>query len=161
LRRFVFELDGVLKYKQSRELLADIQHKQAAAALQIAQVEVAALGDQLNQACARLQEKLGKAQDTTNWLAVYRQSTLLEQALQTATRQVERAAHECDRAAAARKQAAVEVEVLLTLRQRKWLDYRKKTQQAVQDQLDELGLRRWQAARADTSGESDPEGASA
>jgi flagellar export protein FliJ len=148
MKRFHFELERVLKFKQRREQLAEVQQKQAAAALQAAQAETLALGEQLTRACLTLQQKLGKPQDATTWMAVYLQSARLQQALQTAGTKVKQAAHDFDVAAAARKQAAMEVEALLTLRQRKWQEHRRDVQQTVQEQLDDVSLRRWLGSRA-------------
>jgi flagellar export protein FliJ len=159
MKRFTFELERVLKFKQRREQVAEVQQKQAAAALQAAKVEARALGEQLDRVCLGLQQKLGKPQNTTTWMAVYLQSARLQQALQTAVGKVESAAQLYDRAALARKQAAVEVEMLVTLRQRKWQVHCRDMQLAAQEQLDELGLRRWQAARAGQLGDSDTQGA--
>ena len=158
MKRFTFELERVLKFKQRREQVAEAQQKQAAVALQAAKVEARALGEQLDRVCLGLQQKLGKPQNTTTWMAVYLQSARLQQALQTAVGKVESAAQLYDRAALA-KQAAVEVEMLVTLRQRKWRDHSRDMQLTAQEQLDELGLRRWQAARADQSGNGDTQGA--
>src|SRR5579862_6842561 len=147
MKRFTFALERVLKFKERREQLAQAKQKQAAMLLQEAQAETSALSEQLERVCLRLQHKLGKPQDATTWMAVYLQSARLQQALQTATARVERAAHEFDVAAAARKQAAIEVEMLHTLRQQKWQEHRRKYEHAAQEQLDELGLNRWLGAK--------------
>ena len=81
---FTIRSTRVLKLKQRREQLAEIKQGQAAAAVQAAQSEVAALGERLRQACLRLQEKVGKPQETTIWMAIYVQSAQLQQALQNA-----------------------------------------------------------------------------
>jgi flagellar export protein FliJ len=159
MKHFTFDLDRVLKFKQRREQLAQVQQKQAAAALQAAQAEAATLRDQLDRGCLRLQLKLGKPQDATTWLAVYLQSSLLQQALQSADRKVEGAAEKFQVAAAARTKAAAEVEVLLTLRQQKWQDHLREFQQTAQERLDELGLRRWLGARAAKTAAAETEGA--
>ena len=159
MKCFTFELDRVLKFKRRREKLAQVQQNQASAALQAAQAAAATLRDQLDRACLRLQQKLGKPQDATTWLAIYLQSSLLQQALQTAGQKVEGAAANLQVAAAARKQAAVEVEMLLTLRQKKWQEHLREFQQTAQERLDELGLRRWLGARAGKSAAADTEGA--
>jgi flagellar export protein FliJ len=159
VNRFTFELDRVLKYKQRRERLAEVKHKQATTALQAARNEAEALRRQLDLACLRLQDKMGKPQDTITWLAVYRQGTILDQALQIAGRKVERATHDLAQAAAARKQAAVEVEVLLTLRHQRWHEHRVEMQRAEQERLDELGMQRWQTASAAKRDDADTEGA--
>jgi flagellar export protein FliJ len=159
VKRFVFALERVLKFKQRRELLAEIQQKQASAALQAAQAEAEALHEQLSQVCARLLEKLGVAQETSLWLAGYRQSASLEQALQGAKGKVERATKDLDVAGAVRKQAAIEVETLLVLRRRQWQEHHDAVQHAQQEHLDELGLRRWQTARAGKPGSGGMEGA--
>ncbi|MBX9578676.1 MAG: hypothetical protein K2X87_00060, partial [Gemmataceae bacterium] len=51
-------------------------------------------------------------------------------------------------AAAARRRTelATEAEALATLRQKRWDEWRREAQKADQEVLDELGLRRWQAA---------------
>jgi flagellar export protein FliJ len=159
MKRFTFELERVLKFKQRREQLAQVQQRQASAALQAAKAEALTLRDQLDRACLRLQQKLGKPQDATTWLAVYLQSSLLQQALQSAGQKVEGAAANFQVAAAARQKAAVDVEMLLTLRQQKWQEHLREFQQTAQERLDELGLRRWLGARAGKTAATDPEGA--
>jgi len=158
MQRFQFGLDKVLKFKERREWLAQIRQKQKAAAVQAAQAVEGELQDQLNLTCLRLQEKLGKPQDATMWMAVYAQSVRLEQALQSAKQKVEVASQELDEAAALRKQAAIEVEMLLSLRQKKWQEYRGDCQKAAQAQLDDMGLQRWIAAKAASIDAADLEG---
>jgi flagellar export protein FliJ len=158
VKSFTFELDKVLKFKQHREQAAEVQQKQAAMALQAAHAKVSAIGEQLDELSLRLQTKLGKAQVTTTWIAVYLQSALLEQALQIARQDVERAARQFEKAAAARKQAAIEVETLLTLRGQKWHEFLVESERALQVGLDEIGVRRWIAARRGKPGQNETEG---
>ncbi len=96
MKRFTFPLDNVLKFKERLRQLAEIKQERAAAAVRAAQAEARTLREQLDQMCLRLQDKLGKAQVTTTWIAIYLQSARLEQTLQTAGRKVERAVQELD-----------------------------------------------------------------
>jgi flagellar export protein FliJ len=158
MNRFQFGLDKVLKFKARREWLAQVAQKQKAAVVQAAQAVEDGLRDQLDLTCLRLQENLGKPQETGMWMAVYAQSVRLEQALQSAKQKVEVANKELDQAAALRKQAAIEVEMLLALRQKKWQEYRGECQRATQAQLDDIGLQRWIAGRAAKVDEAGQEG---
>lgn len=154
MTRFVFPLEAVLRLKQRRELLAEIKLKQSAAVLRVAQGEVETLVEQLNQVCENLRGKVGKVQDAAAWLQIYQRSAALEQGLKTAQQRTAAAAHVHVRAAEARRQAAVEVQVLQTLRERQWQEFRTARQRAEQRQLDDAVLRRWQPAQ-DARGWSD------
>jgi flagellar export protein FliJ len=145
MKRFAFALESVLRFKRRREWLAELGQKQAAAALQQARAEVVVLRDRLDGVCTRLHDKLGKTLDTAAWMAAYHQSALLAQALETATQAVDRATRTWERAAAVHKQAAMEVEVLLTLRREKEQEHRRDALQAGQEEVNEATLRRWHA----------------
>lgn len=159
MQRFAFELDRVLKFKRHLEWLAEVKQHQAAAVWQAAQADADGLQGQLNQVCGRLQEMLGKAQNATSWLAIYRQSARLEHTLQAAKLKVEHAANDHALAAAARQKAATEVEVLEVLRQQKWQAHRKAFERSEQERLDDIGLRRWQTGRDHRLAAGEQEGA--
>ncbi len=154
MKRFVFALDAVLKVKRHRARLAEMRQGQAAQALAAAQDVAGGIRRQLDLTCTYLQGRVGRPQEAATWLAVYLQSDWLEQQLQAAGLQVEKATRELERAAEVRRQAAVEVEALLALRERQWQEFRRTFQKMEQERLDEVGLRRWQAGRpgADAQG---------
>ena len=154
VKRFVFDLDGLLKLKRHRERLAELRHAQAAQALAAAQSASAAIRRQLDLTSAYVLGRVGRAQDAGAWLAAYLQADRLEQKLDAGARVVEDARQALDRAAEARRQAAVEAESLRSLRERRWQEYLQDYRKAEQERLDEVGLRRWQAGRpaADSPG---------
>jgi flagellar export protein FliJ len=158
VNRFVFSLEKILRFKQHGLRLAEIRQQQAARLVRNAQAEVETIQYKLDQTCVHLQEKLGTAQDATMWVSVYAQAVRLEAALQTARQTVQRAERELQQGEAARKQATLEVETLLTLRQNRWHEYCGECQKAVQEELDELGVRRWRAARVEDADEGDSKG---
>ena len=153
MKRFVFSLASVLRFKRRCKWLAEARQQQAAMALQQARAEMEKMTEQVRQACARLQGRLGKPQDSATWLAVYRQFDVLEQALQSDRQKVERTGQEFEQAQTQRQRANLEVEALLILRQRKWQEHQRVQQRAEQQFLDELGLERWRIARASRRGQ--------
>jgi flagellar export protein FliJ len=148
VKRFVFALDKVLHYKQQRERLAEARQQQLAAALQARESEVTALRDQLRKACTLLPSTADGTLDTGAWLAGYWHAVQLGQAVQAAEQRVALATAEYQQAATKRQQAAKEVEILVTLRQQRWQMHQQEVGRQRQEQLDEMGMRRWSANRA-------------
>jgi hypothetical protein len=110
---------------------------------------VIALRDQIAKACDDLPASVGQALDTATWLVGYWQSVRMGQALETAEQSAAEAKKEYQQADAERKKASLEVEVLVTLRKQRWTAYQQQLQKARQEELDEISLRRWMAARAE------------
>jgi flagellar export protein FliJ len=144
VRRFEFRLERVLKVKQQRQRLAELQQQQARARVETARSVVATLQGEIRETAAAVQRNLGGAQ---LWLALYERTRILGQALQVAEVKVQQAEAELSEADARRRQIATEVEALLNLRQQQWQRYCQEVARVQQEQLDELGLRQWLAAQ--------------
>ena len=146
MKRFEFRLERVLKVKQQRQRLAELRQQQARARLNAAQAVVAALQGEIRETAAAVERSVG-ANGRQLWMALYERSRILGQALEAAEVKVQQAQEELSKADAWRRQIATEVEALLNLRQQQWQGYCQEVARAQQEQLDELGLRRWLAAQ--------------
>lgn len=147
MKRFEFRLERVLKVKQRRQRLAELRQQQARARLDAAQARVAALQGEIRDTAAAVERSIGGANSRQLWMALYERSRLLGQALEAAEVKVRQAEQELSQADAGRRQIATEVEALLNLRQQQWQGYCRDVARVRQEQLDELGLRRWLAAQ--------------
>jgi len=148
MQRFEFRLERVLKLKKQREWLAELRQMEARAALDAARAQVAVLHDQVAQSAAALQTCLASAVRDAAWLARHQQALRLGPLLELAEAKARQADHMYQEASAARTQIATEVEALRHLRQQEWHAHRLARLRAQQEQLDEVGLRRWQASAA-------------
>lgn len=152
MQRFEFRLERVLKLKQQRHRLAEFHQQQARARLDAALAAVAALQDEIVETSAAAARGLAEAIGRQLWTAHQERVRLLSQTLEVAEVQSREAEQELARADARRRQIATEVEVLLNLRHQQWQGYCQEVARAQQEQLDELGLRRWLSARAKEAG---------
>jgi hypothetical protein len=150
VRRFEFRLERVLKVKKQREWLAELRLKQARAVLDAAEAEVAALTEQVARGADALAARLGQPDDGSR-LGRWQQSARLGDLLEAAEAKARAAAARYREAAAARTQIAAEVEALFFLRRQEWQEHRLALLRAGQEQLDEVGLRRWLAGQQDNS----------
>lgn len=148
MKRFDFRLQRVLKLKQQRERLAELRQRQARQVLDAARAEVARLWEQLGHTAGALTGKLGGAVPASAWVAHYDHSVQLSKILETAEAREQRAEQGVQEAAALHTRIAQEVEALLCLRGQQWASHWQEVARADQVRLDELGLRRWRAARA-------------
>src|SRR5262249_43981690 len=123
------------------------------------QEEATSLRAQIKQTASGLASRMGQAQDTVSWLVRYWQTARLNQSLESAEKKIQQAAQALAEANAQRRQIAIEVEALLTLRREQWTAYRLEAAREQQEHLDELGLRRWQAAQTAETSPQDTEGA--
>ncbi len=149
MKRFEFRLESVLKFKQRREQLAELRQLQARAAWDAAQAEVDRLRGQLD----RLAEQMQRGGDGRAWIAGQKQAVLLSPLLDQAAGLARQAEQQYQEAAAQRTQIAQEVEALLQLRRDQLQAHQHEVARAQQEQLDEVSLRRWLAARADNPNE--------
>ena len=147
MQRFEFRLERVLKLKRQREWLAELRQRQARAALDAARAEVTAILDQIARSAAVLQDGLAAAGRDASWLSRHQQSLRLGGLLELAEAKARQADVRYQEASAARTQIATEVEALQHLRQEEWHDYRLGVLRAQQDQLDEVGMRKWRAGQ--------------
>src|SRR5262249_45304172 len=116
MRRFTFSLEQLLRLKRQRERLAELRQNQASLALQKTRAEVASLWERLAGAAAEFEAQSGQPGRVTFWIASSRHVDQLRQTLAEAEAKARRAEQDWQSAAAARKQAAIEVEALLALR---------------------------------------------
>jgi hypothetical protein len=146
VKRFEFRLERVLKVKQQRQRLAELRQQQARARLDAALAVTVALQGEIRETAAAVARSIG-GNGRQLWMALYERSRILGLALEAAEVKVRQAEQEFSQADAGRRQIATEVEALLNLRQQQWQGYCQDVARVRQEQLDELGLRRWLAAR--------------
>ncbi|HWG43755.1 MAG TPA: hypothetical protein VN688_13285 [Gemmataceae bacterium] len=147
MKRFHFRLERVLSVKVQRERLAEMRQRQAQARREEARAECVRIEEQLNQTTASASAKLRAAAILGTWQAHYAQAVALGELLAAAQRRADEAEAQLQEANRLRIQASLEVEALRALRAREWQSYRKEAARQQQNNLDELGLRRWLAAR--------------
>lgn len=148
MTRFAFPLDRLLKVKRQLEKLAEAKLRRAQEARDAARAAAHELRERQAGVSAYMTDSLGRGFDPTRWAAASDLSEQIGTQIAAADAAVLAAAAEFDRAAAARTEAATEVEALTTLRRQQFEKWRDDAAKAAQEQLDEVGLRRWQAAKA-------------
>ncbi len=149
MKRFEFRLERVLNIKKQHDKLALLRQQQARAALDAATAQVAARTEQLGRAAAGVRALLGRDVEAAELAAHYQRSAAIGRLLEADRAREAQAAAAYQQACRERTRIATEVEVIQTLRDRKWGEYRQELQQYLQDQMDEQGMRRWMAARAE------------
>ena len=148
MKRFHFRLQRVLSLKEQRERLAEMRQQQARVRRDEAQAECVRIEQQLAMTTANAARRLREAAALGTWQAHYEQAAALGEMLAAAQQRVVEAEKLLQEANCLRIQAALEVETLRDLRAREWQDYRKQAARQRQNNLDELGLQRWLAARS-------------
>jgi flagellar export protein FliJ len=153
VRRFHFRLERVLHLKRQQEALAEMQLRQAQAALAAAQAEEAALQQRLAQLAQTDEEARQGGEALGLWQTRHEQALALGEQIQAAQQKVARAAAVVHEAHLRRVEAATEVEALTLLRQQQWEEHRDEESRRLQNQLDESVLRRWQGPGQGEAGE--------
>lgn len=152
MKRFEFHLDGLLRVKKQLEHLAELEQQKAQQAVADARARAAELKQRLATAADSLVARVGQAVDASRWVTAYELTDRLGRQIVAAETDVQSAEQKLTDARNERVQVATEVEALRTLRQQQWDKWRQEAEQAGQEQLDEVGLRRWMAARSTLSG---------
>lgn len=147
MKRFQFRLQQVLSLKEQRERLAEMWQQQARARRDEAQAECKRIEEQITQTTANAAQRLREAAALGTWPAHFAQAAALDEMLTVAHQHLVEAEKLLQEANRLRIQAALEVETLRDLRAREWQEYRKQAARQRQNNLDELGLQRWLAAR--------------
>lgn len=147
MKRFEFRLESVLKWKQRREWLAQLRQRQARAALDKALAIVHGLQNQLTQAAQLFEAALAGHDRLASGFEQQQHSVLLGRLLEAAEADARQADRAFQDACKARTQLATEVEALLFLKKQHWDDYRKELAHVQLADMDEMGMRRWLAAR--------------
>jgi flagellar export protein FliJ len=152
VKRFEYHLDGLLRVKRQLEHLAELEQQKAQQAVADARARADELKQRLTAAADSLVARVGQAVDASRWVTAYELTERLGRQIVAAETDVQSAEKKLTDARNERVQVATEVEALRTLRQQQWDKWRQEAEQAGQEQLDEVGLRRWMAARASLSG---------
>ncbi len=152
MKRFEYHLDGLLRVKRQLEHLAELEQQKAQQAVADARARADELKQRLTAAADSLVARVGQAVDASRWVTAYELTERLGRQIVAAETDVQSAEKKLTDARNERVQVATEVEALRTLRQQQWDKWRQEVEQAGQEQLDEVGLRRWMAARASLSG---------
>lgn len=152
VKRFEFRLARVLRLKKQKEWLAQLRLRQARAELDAVEAEIALLLDQLARAAADLEAQVGQALDALAWITRTMRAAEIGRALDALEVKKTQAARKLEEAQKLRTQLSQEVEALLFLQNRKLQDYRQDVAREQQEQLDELGMNRWNKRRSERSG---------
>lgn len=146
MKRFEFPLDRLLAVKRQLERAAEQDQLRARRALDDARAAAARLHADLARVADHLAGTVGTAVPPAKWAAAAEASDRLGRAIAAAEAEVAAAEARLAEAARKRTELAAEAEALATLRRQRWDEWRRDAQRADQADLDELGLRRWQAA---------------
>lgn len=149
MKRFEFPLDRVLRVKRQLERAAEMEQQKAAAGVDAAHRELGVQRENLRRFADKIAASVGKAVSPHSWTVASDGGEHLDEAIRRAEVAVAEAEKVLAAAAAARSKIAAEVEALATLRQQQWDLWSRENQTKVQSELDEVGLRRWMAARQD------------
>ncbi len=145
MRRFVFSLEQLLKVKEQHERLAKLRQQQALVSREAAAAQVLALEQILADAAVRVQRPDGV--DPVALATRQEHASRLATRLHGARVAEQRAFRELEEATRRLRQAAVDVEALLTLRQQQWQEHRRTLLRQQQEQLDDHGMRAWRGGR--------------
>jgi flagellar protein FliJ len=150
VKRFEFSLDRLLKVKRQLERMVEMEQSRAAQAVAEARGTVDGLNRRLDQVAASIQSSVVRGALSDLWTSAYSMSEQLGAELDRAEQAVRLAEERLADAARRRTAAATEVEVLASLRGRKWDEWKQENAVKTQEQLDETTMRRWMDARAGT-----------
>ena len=147
MKRFEFSLERLLKVKRQLKKQAELEKQTAQEHLTTAEATLASLRAELARISAQVAAAVGSAFNPAHWARASGKTEWLSGLIKLAEQKLRDAKQQLDAAEQKLKQLAIEVEALVTLRQQQLDQWRYESQKATQEQLDELGLRRWQAAR--------------
>lgn len=145
MRKFHYELEPLLKFKQQRRKQVEIELYQARVKLDAARARQAEAEAELA-AARRLEHALGGV-TIDRLLAHTRRCAWCEQYLEQLRRETGRIESEYETTARRYRQAAKEVEALLSLRRDQWRLHQLGQSKADQQRLDEFVLRQWDHQR--------------
>jgi flagellar FliJ protein len=152
VKRFHFPLERLLNAKRQLERLAEQRQQQARAAFEAACAEVARAESRVAEAAGGGLGSLRQSAALGMWQARYEQVAALGKVLAAAQAQARQAEVQLQAASLARARIASEVEALIHLRRQQWQAHVKMAERHRQEQLDEMGTRRWLEARNSTGG---------
>jgi flagellar export protein FliJ len=156
VKRFDFPLDRVLKIKRQLERVAELEQQRAGDAVNRARAILQRHHDELTRVSDHVLAGVGRPVAAHHWAAASDLSGRIGQSIQAAEAEVDAAEKRLRAAAQKRARVATEVEAIATLRRQQWDEWRQEAQQVDQERLDELGLRRWQAARDEATSPPEP-----
>ncbi len=143
MKRFEFRLQRLLHLKEQEKKLSELAVLKARAALDFVLAEKAQLLESLQQTAVALQGKVGQAVAIADWMVRQMHTGQITAALELTEQRIQSARQQLLSAVQAQMALARDVESLSHLRSQEWTEYRRKLAAVQQDQLDEVGLRRW------------------
>jgi flagellar export protein FliJ len=152
VKKFEFSLDQLLRVKRQLERLAGMEQARARQDADRAHARLQDLRSQLTRVSEQLNASVGRSLTPMQWVSVCDMSDRLGQSIRTSEQEVTETEQKFQAATLERNQIATEVEALDNLRQQQLAQWRQGVEKADQERLDDLGMRRWQAARDDSTG---------
>lgn len=152
MKRFEFNLDGLLRVKRQLEHVAELEQFRAQQVVSQARGRVDRARRQMAELSDTLSACVGQPVAANRWAVAYVMSERLGRQIEEAEAELQAAERRYADARQERIQVATEVEALQTLRQQQWEKWRQEVAAADQERLDELGLRRWMSAQAAQAG---------
>jgi flagellar export protein FliJ len=143
VKRFEFRLQRLLHLKEQEKKLSELAVLQARTALDFVLAEKAQLLESLQQTAMALQGKVGQPVAVADWMVGQMHTGRITASLESTEQKIQKAKQQLLSAVQTQMTLARDVEALSHLRSREWKEYRRKIAAAQQDQLDEVGLRRW------------------
>lgn len=147
MKRFEFSLERLLKVKRQLERMAEMEQARAAREVAEARSKLDSLKNRLVEISRSLEGSVSRGVVPGLWLNVYAMSEKLSQEIEAAEAKVVVAEEALSVIAKRRATASTEVEVLSSLRGQRYEEWRQESAAKVQEQLDEVTMRRWMDAR--------------
>ncbi len=150
MKRFDFPLDRVLQVKRQLERVADLEQQRARARVAEAKQTLEKRKSELARHSDRIASTVGRAMTPVQWSSLSTSGDQFARRISEAENDLTLAEKSLAAAADAYSQIAREIEALSTFRTEQWEVWSRENQVAVQNELDEVGLRRWMANREST-----------
>jgi flagellar export protein FliJ len=142
MKPFVFPLESLLRLKRQHEQMADLRLTIARTALEHAQADVTNLKKQLDRQAALAAQRSCREASSEEWTNVAEITGRLSEALHEAEYSVDRAQHDFNLASEERARCAIEVETLVTLKEKQRDEHMRIVARENQIRIEQLDQRR-------------------
>ena len=141
MKRFEFQLESLLTFKQQSEKLARMKEERLRAERNSIQRQITELDAELHRRSDCRQATIGNALAANDFLAERQKEELVAAQMEAALVELRRVESAVNVAAEERKQLNIEIESLETLKREAWAEYRRERSRRADEQLREFILR--------------------
>ena len=145
MRPFTFPLESLLRLKRQREQMANLRLARARHALEHAQTHVTHLKRRLDCQAALTGERSCREASSAEWTTAAEAIGRLTEAIHAAEYTADRTRNDFNAASEDRDRCAIEVETLVTLKERQREEHQKLVDRENQIRMEELNQRRHRA----------------